>query len=224
LVSRTDVLDADLLIGLGLNDDWSFEKEFRDINPVPVIGYDGSVGSRRFLKAAVKEVFSFWSPYSPFHYLRTARKFDQFFSPPNVHFPEYVGMEIPGFVPMDEVFSRHPSRKIFLKIDIEGSEYRILESILRHQDRLAGMVFEFHDVDIHIHTILNFVQASSLKVVAVHGNNYGGVVKPGGLPRVLELSLSSTVKETARASRASFALQQPNNPNLEDFEISFVAT
>ena len=39
--------------------------------------------------------------------------------------------------------------KILLKIDIEGSEYRILEDIISIKDSLNALIIEFHDIDLH---------------------------------------------------------------------------
>ena len=58
---------------------------------------------------------------------------------------------------MTSIFERIKSNKIFLKIDIEGSEYRILDDLIRYQDLIKGLVIEFHNIDLHMEKILNFI-------------------------------------------------------------------
>ena len=45
------------------------------------------------------------------------------------------------------------NKKIFLKIDIEGEEYRLLNDLIKNSDLLSGLVIEFHYVDININKI-----------------------------------------------------------------------
>jgi hypothetical protein len=48
------------------------------------------------------------------------------------------------------VLNETNSKNIFLKIDIEGSEYLFLQDIIANEERITGMVIELHDVDIHL--------------------------------------------------------------------------
>ena len=48
-------------------------------------------------------------------------------------------------------------KNLFFKIDIEGSEYRLLEELKEFQDIISGLVIEFHDIDLHIEKINNFI-------------------------------------------------------------------
>jgi hypothetical protein len=92
------------------------------------------------------------------------------------------------------------SEKIFLKIDIEGSEYRILNTIIANQDRISGLVIEFHDSDLHKDRIKTFIQNLSLKLVHIHANNgvhsiNGGPVRlDENFPFLLELTFSKYCK------------------------------
>ena len=57
---------------------------------------------------------------------------------------------------------------IFIKMDIEGSEYRLLDDILKYASDISGLVIEFHDVDLHQERILNFIQKLPLTLVHIH--------------------------------------------------------
>ena len=49
-------------------------------------------------------------------------------------------------------------KKFFLKIDIEGDEYKILDQIIKNSENLTGLVIEFHDVSRNIKMIETFIQ------------------------------------------------------------------
>jgi FkbM family methyltransferase len=61
------------------------------------------------------------------------------------------------FIRLKEIFDRIKHAPFFLKIDIEGSEYRILEEIIELQDFICGIVIEFHNIDLHEDKILSFI-------------------------------------------------------------------
>ena len=40
---------------------------------------------------------------------------------------------------------------------------------------MCGLVIEFHDIDLHIEKIKNFINSFNLTLTHVHPNNYGAV-------------------------------------------------
>ena len=72
LVSQADIFRSDILLGLGINDDWSFETDFLALNNVPVVAYDASVNERKFLKRFVQYLLrinrwkTIWSRYKTY--------------------------------------------------------------------------------------------------------------------------------------------------------------
>ena len=65
LVSKSDIKNSDLLLGLGIFDDWSFEEDFVLHNDVEVVAYDASINLRFWLKQAIiqtiKNPFNFYA-------------------------------------------------------------------------------------------------------------------------------------------------------------------
>ena len=53
LVSQTDIEKSEVLIGLGLYDDWSFESDFVAINDVDVYAYDASLDFNFWIKSCL---------------------------------------------------------------------------------------------------------------------------------------------------------------------------
>ena len=57
----------------------------------------------------------------------------------------------------------------FIKIDIETSEYRILDELIENQEKFTGIAIEFHDVDLHLDKILKFI--TSLNMTLAHSSD-----------------------------------------------------
>ena len=83
--------------------------------------------------------------------------------------------------------------KVFLKIDIEGDEYKILNDIKKNSKKIIFLVIEFHDLHKNIHKIKKFLKGLDLKIIHIHANNYGGIDEYSN-PKVIELSLLNTKK------------------------------
>ena len=75
----------------------------------------------------------------------------------------------------------------FLKIDIEGSEYRILDQIKNFAPSLNALVIEFHDCDLHFEKIKNFINNFKLQLVHIHANNFS-LINSDNCPRAVELT------------------------------------
>ena len=48
IIDKENIYNSDILIGLGMSDDWSFEENFNSINSVPTYIYDDSVSLSKF--------------------------------------------------------------------------------------------------------------------------------------------------------------------------------
>ena len=55
-----------------------------------------------------------------------------------------------------KILSKDNGKNFFLKIDIEGNEYRILQDIIENQNYLEGLVIEFHNSDLMEERIIEF--------------------------------------------------------------------
>ena len=95
---------------------------------------------------------------------------------------------------MDSVFAQTDSNNLFLKIDIEGNEYRILEDLIANKEKITGLVIEFHHCDIHIGRIKSFVERFKIPLVHIHANTRGILTEDNGLPLVLEMTFSKNAK------------------------------
>jgi len=220
-ISEKDIMETGHLISLGLADDWSFESGFKLINEVPISVYDRSVSKRFFLKQIIRSILRIYKPDVLKKSIKTYLSYMSFFQNEVKHIEKFVGLESDGFITLDNVFKETDSNKIFLKIDIEGGEYRLLDSIIENQDRLTGMVMEFHDCDLHLGLIENFLSKFSLSLVNIHANNNSQINNITGLPVLLELSFSSQSIEPNEFCSYPNPLDQTNIPFKDEIILNF---
>ena len=100
--------------------------------------------------------------------------------------------------------------KCFIKIDIEGSEYRILNELIEYQNKLSGLIIEFHDVDLHLETIYNFIEKIELDLVHVHPQNPAPVIN--NIPSQLEITFSNSPKKISGKITLPHKLDHPAKP------------
>ena len=117
-----------------------------------------------------------------------------------------------------EVINKTNHKNIFLKVDIEGSEYRFLEDIVANSERITAMVIEFHNCDIHLQEIHDFLQKFSLNLVHIHANNMALTTLDNNLPLVLELTFSKNAK-LLESFTLPHKLDMPNSKYSDEYEI-----
>ena len=109
---------------------------------------------------------------------------------------------------------------IFLKIDIEGGEYRILDDLLLNQKKIIGLVIEFHDCDLHIEKILKFLRSFNLTLVHIHGNNFAERDLNNDIT-VLELTFSKNPVQVSDVNILPNKLDMPNNFEKSEIILNF---
>jgi hypothetical protein len=218
---------------MGISTDWSFEEQARDLNPkLRIEGYDHTISGYIFKRKIFSAMLRFFLRKSTWAEVRRkagiSKAYGQFFgSQSAVHHKEMVcgTRSSQGCANVDKIFGRVVSGKVFLKIDIEGSEYEIIDALMLHAHRVTGLAMEFHETDSKRAIFVNAVKTlqRAFDIVHLHANNYGGV-GPDGLPVSLELSF--TRKNTAQPQRFRNNLplpliDTPNNPELPDYVMHF---
>jgi hypothetical protein len=219
IVSKRAVLASKLLIGMGVNDDWQFEDEFRRLGGARIVCFDHTVN------------FAFWARYYVeqtlrLRWSRLARYFGyrRFFGQPGVeHRRIRIGYDQPGGVSVAGLMREFGEREIFLKIDIEGSEYRILDEIVAHADRVTSVVMELHDLDLHRERVMRFIDGmKDFAIVFLHANNFGGT-DGNGDPLVIEISLvRKDLLDPPVPGDAKLALPA-NDTRVPDIELRFAS-
>ena len=232
LVDERSVNEADCLVSIGIGDDWSFEKDFRSRSRSPIIAIDATTSRWMFIrrrcrdsvKGFVKRLVGREIRFDPRRHTALLKDYGEFFRNSNLHVRKYVGGVrdskhitfddiVDGLLPKD-------CSRFFLKIDIEGDEYGILNDIRAVSDTLTGLVMEFHDVPGRVDEIRRFLADLPLSLCHVHCNNYGGI-SDRGLPEAVELSFTAHEVGGACVVALPSALDSPNAPHLPEIGISF---
>ena len=237
-VPRASLKDTSVLYSFGLGDDWSFEKQFNKQSGVKVVCFDHSVTLAFWFKRFIKNLIElfllqcelkeqFKKFFTFFHYRFFFNNLDKihvksFFGNVGQLMPDIKNIEI---IDMDTICKKWISKNCFIKIDIEGNEYRVLDQIIDHQDKLSGMIIEFHNCDLMLERIKLFIERFNLDLVHIHVNNFGIVTKEG-FPTAIELTFSPKKYNLKREKNENTfpvkSLDQSNDKSQKDFPISFI--
>jgi hypothetical protein len=234
LVEKDSLKASKALISFGLSFDWSFEKDFYNFHSnAPIHCYDHTVkysSIKKFSRNSLLNIFSI-KHYSLLGFKNIVKNFylsrdyKNFFNKNHIHFRSAIGIGT-NLISINDVFTKISTDNVFLKIDIEGSEYRILNDILRVQERLSGLVMEFHNIDLHMDKILNFINnLSFLKIVHIHGQNPGGkdYLDSKGDPTQIEVTFSTTKNYLDVQAQIPHKLDQPSDSRFEEVKLNFVS-
>lgn len=225
VVDRRSVESADILISLGVGESWAFEADCLDIRAMPLEAYDGNVGLLRYAARLVRTLVSPLQLHTACYRASLLSRYVRFFTRDRRHHRLLVGRDIPpGEVTLASILSTHAvgtSNRTFLKIDIEGSEYHLLETLIDFAPHITGLVIEFHDVATHLPEIIDFAAKFELNVAHVHCNNFEGT-DASGCPQVVEMSFTQSPPRDSDPPDLPGPLDRPNNPASEDYRIKFV--
>jgi hypothetical protein len=224
VIPRRAIADADGLIAMGIGSNWHFEREAHAINPkLQIHAYDHTVSERLFRRQALAHLATWLLRRGTFaHAWRQVRRwwdFRSFFGGSATHYEQRIAASL-----VPTVFERI-SGPLLVKIDIEGTEYEILEHVLDHADRILGLVIEWHEIRRHQQDFDRLMRrvCERFTVVHVHGNNFGPADRRGA--DALEVSLMrrelipSSAPPVSRLPRPD--LDHPNDPSRPDYQLTF---
>ena len=220
--------ESDSLLTLGLNDEWSFESDYsRSFPDKKILVYDHSVSLPTFILNLVPAVLRFVSHRIdfqemvrifrvPFEYPLAFRKMRHIKRRVTNH--KFLDLDTTFSEIMKSIFDS----QVFVKIDIEGFEYRIIQEVCSFSERIPGLVIEFHDIDFmksRFEEAINLL-SDSYGIVHIHGNNFDSIATGSQLPNTLEITLvrNSLVHEKIeRMSSPKPDLDFPNDKSIGDF-------
>ena len=237
-IPKQSITSSEILYSFGLNDDWSFEEDFfKENSKTKIYIFDNSVNIKFWIKNFIlntvdlfrlnKKISNFIEDLTCYiRYKIFINKKNIFHIKKNVidenknHIKNQKNLDIS----LPSILSTYGNNRYFLKIDIEGNEYRILEDILINQKGLEGLVIEFHNLDLMENHIKNFIDKIRLDLVHVHVNNFGGC-NDSGYAKVIEATFSKRENNLIRKDNEfdfpDQNIDQPNNFKTEDVRIIF---
>lgn len=205
VIPRIALHNSSALLSLGLGDDWSFEEQWANTKPNDLIYvYDGAID---------------YNNWGPVHY----ELYRQFFGYRATHIAHNVS-RMPGDWTFEQAYSPLANYQVFLKIDIEGCEYQIIEEINNIASSVTGIAIEFHGTSGR-QMFCNAVQElqKNFDIVHIHGNNTSPL-SYDQLPEVLEISLLNKNLCNTSAKRTDVylpGLDFPNNPGDKEYVLYF---
>jgi len=224
-------ISAQFLISLGLGDDWKFELDLIKYKQVSkFIVFDHSVTLLSLIKKLTRikrklKVF-FYRAVVLIRYLRDFILFK------NLHvkkkITKYGSIENFREISLNEIFKEFivdSKSTIILKIDIEGSEYEIIEQILKLSSQTLVLIIEFHEIHKMKEKFKSSLEQlkSSFILIHTHANNYGEIDE-FSIPDVCEftfinMNMYATNKKVSKLPR--IGLDSPSTPGRPDYEMIF---
>lgn len=221
LLGNQTINDTKTLISFGVLDDCSFENDFKEKNQVKILCFDQINYKTFWIKKIYNDlgasIYNFNFPFLK----KTLSKyfmFKKFFkNKSNFLFKKYITKGS-----LNEILENNKNieKPLLLKIDIEGSEYRLLDEIISNQNFLSGLIIEFHDVDLNLNKINEFIENFSLSLSHIHPNNYG-LIDNLGNPSVIEMTFEKNPVSESGKNILPNLLDQPCDPEKKDIELNF---
>jgi hypothetical protein len=240
---------TEILLSFGINDDWSFEIDFEKEKDIKIIAFDYSVswkggiekirdsighalGGLLILRRSwmvnswrqIKSVLQNRSNIQAYF----SRKHGKYFVPKYLN--DYNDKKNITF---DNIFKNILDIKdlsVFIKMDIEGMEYKTLSHLLPYFDKINGMAIEFHNLD-KMHDLHDFEEITQLllkyfAVIHIHANTGGGTIINTLLPKTLEITFihKGMISKNAIKSTVKYpinGLDFPNDKGTDDFILPY---
>ena len=229
LVSKKSIFDSEMLLSAGIAWDFSFEKQYILLTKNIIKCFDHTINTKHYFFTwfgILLQRLLFFSNLrkirSAFINLLNPIKFKRFIKNEKVNFFKIgLGIGDNRYMTLNDIINKFTkNEKIFLKLDIEGDEYRLINDLLNFSNRISGLIIEFHYVDIHLNRIIDFVKKIDLTLVHTHVNNAGPIIEKN-VPTLIELTFAKNPKKVGDLKSIKHLLDQPNLKNKEDPELKF---
>lgn len=233
--------NCNFLLSLGINDDISFDLQFSHLKKdICCIGVDFTVNPtflrKRRVQAIVKSFINALFDKRKHQIYRAKanniKKFSKFFSGNNLFLPlEVSDNSSDGKITITELVNKckdGSSNDIFLKMDIEGAEYKVTEDIINNVERIGYIACEYHHIaenPIRFNETVNKL-SEHFYLAHIHGNNHGAYSSELDFPDTVELtwvnkSLVSVKPPLSKSSYPITGLDNPCNHKEPDYNIVF---
>ena len=238
VLGKNELNKIEYIISLGMGSErtnWSFEKEYLKINQnIKITFYDHTVSPKNYLlnilrifrrliklrykiKDLTEMVMHFFSYIILLNSNQISHEKQKILQKPKKRNETNV----------EEIFKNTSFNNILLKVDIEGSEYEIIDQIVDSSHKILSLIIEFHEVDKYEDIFEDKIKLlkSKFEIIHIHGNNNTGTQRIN-LPKTLEITFvnKENYKDHNKEFRYDFPVKEidfPNNLNFEDIQFSF---
>ena len=229
VVSKSVIKSSKYIISCGIGNQFSFEEDLIKYNCFNFYLYDHTVNAISYLKLILKYFRRFItlrlnykilinSLLDFYNYLILIKSNRVNFFP-----REVCNKSDKNRISLTKILA--DKEDVTLKIDIEGNEYKILNSIINNRNKLLMLIIEFHYIQKNKQKFLIFFKKllKDFSIIHIHGNNNSSV-NIYGIPDVLEVTIIKNNKNIISKKKIySFPTKYdfPNNPNLKDIDFRF---
>lgn len=217
VVDYRSVLLSNCLISGGVGSNVRFESDFKLINKeVKLVFIDPTTSKIRMFIRAIYHFFKkgqsgYYSLSEFFNYLRIKNHATSIY--------KYLGKQYTIKSVCDDL---QLAGRFFLKLDIEGFEYELLDSIVNQKEKIEGICIEFHDLSKldNIRLLEKFVRQLDFSIVSLSVNELS--LNDFGQPDIIEISFIPKIKVSwPKKYDESYYLQNCNLFNGEVVVIDY---
>ena len=205
---------ADALMGYGIADDISFERDFSQRFDKPSFGFDCGVGK---IETGDSRCHFFSECIGTSDYLYRNQK---------------SSGRIASFSQQLQRL-RLADKKVFIKMDIEGAEFEVMDDILKHSQNITGMVLEIHIPNGNPEKVSKSLSSINrhFTLVHLHGNNssdsfFKTKYSTHPVPYLLELSYVNNnlvnFSEVSKNQKHPRSVDQRDCTNLPEYEFEVI--
>ena len=235
LVCSDAIKEIDNLITLGVGDDISFEIDLEKNNSLKMVHmYDYTVNHFLFIKIIFKylrRLITFRTKINNLTFsIRNYLNFIKFNKKKNVFlYKQRVVNEVKDKIDINltNIFDKLKNDNNLLKIDIEGSEYSIIDQINQKSSSIKMLIIEFHFINNKKNLFINSVKKllGSFDIIHIHANNYFNLKKNDNFFEVLEITfVNKKINKHKKNYRYNFPLKDLDFecfPDRKKIEFSF---
>ena len=216
LIGTKSLKESKSLISFGIGNDCSFENDFSKYNKnIRIVCYDNFISKNYLFKQIIKSFFFEFNIIKTYLSAKILLNFFIFFSKHKLIKKHIRSGDIIKIIKVNKL-----KPPLLFKIDIENSEYSILNDLIKIKNKISGLIIEFHNVEKNLKQIKNFINKISLELIHIHPNNYGKTDLNNN-PSIIELTFEK--KPLIKKKRLQFPneLDQKNSPDNEDIILRF---
>ena len=233
IIPEISIVDSDGLISFGYGYDPSFEKDYIKRSEKKVFIFDHTCGYLNLFLVFIrylKRFLLFRKKFKDtvFHYNNLKNHHD-FVSLKNINFfkKKIVKNKLHNDeINLDDIISISNFKNAILKCDIEGSEYEIIQDIIKYEKLFNCIIIEFHNIDKNIEKFKYSINQllEFYNIVHLHGNNHDPIIDKINIPSTLEITLVKKFFNKEEKYIYNFPIEyldRPNNPNQKELEFEF---
>ena len=195
-----------------------------------IIAYDNSISLKIIKKFSLKNLIIFFIRPS----FKTIQRISKFFSyiktfnrKNAIHYPlNLAKFNSKKTINLDRIFDDIKNKSIILKIDIEGSEYLLMNDILKHLSKINVLIVEFHFIQKNKVHFLKFIKNLSKKFYVSHVHINNATFQWSDKAEIVECTFERKAhfKSKVNLSKSSYPLKNldfPSSKNIPDPRIVF---